>query len=88
MMLLRLVMMVSGMSANGSPAVRATWLKMRTRTGSMPTVRRRVAGVIKDAPNLNTDGHLDGSEVGGLYRHYVGYLNRILAAAASTSPPR
>jgi hypothetical protein len=54
----------------------------------MPTVRRRVAGVIKDAPNLNTDGHLDGSEVGGLYRHYVGYLNRMLAAAASTSSPR
>lgn len=37
-MLLRLVMMVSGMSANGRPAVRATWLRMRTRTGSMPVV--------------------------------------------------
>jgi uncharacterized protein (TIGR02271 family) len=32
--------------------------------------------LIKDAPNVDTDGHLDGSEIDTLYQHYSGYLNR------------
>jgi uncharacterized protein (TIGR02271 family) len=32
--------------------------------------------LIKDAPNIDTDGHLDGSEIDTLYRHYAGHLNR------------
>jgi uncharacterized protein (TIGR02271 family) len=32
--------------------------------------------LIKDAPNIDTDGHLDGSEIDQLYQHYAGYLNR------------
>lgn len=30
--------------------------------------------LIKDAPNIDTDGHLDGSEIDTLYQHYSGYL--------------
>jgi uncharacterized protein (TIGR02271 family) len=32
--------------------------------------------LIKDAPNIDSDGHLDGSEIDTLYQHYAGYLNR------------
>ncbi|HEY2237424.1 MAG TPA: PRC and DUF2382 domain-containing protein [Streptosporangiaceae bacterium] len=32
--------------------------------------------LIKDAPNIDTDGHLDGSEIDTLYQHYSGHLNR------------
>jgi uncharacterized protein (TIGR02271 family) len=32
--------------------------------------------LIKDAPNIDTDGHLDGTEIDQLYQHYAGYLNR------------
>jgi uncharacterized protein (TIGR02271 family) len=32
--------------------------------------------LIKDAPNVDTDGHLDGSEIDTLYQHYSGHLNR------------
>jgi uncharacterized protein (TIGR02271 family) len=30
--------------------------------------------LIKDAPNIDTDGHLDGSDVDTLYEYYSGYL--------------
>jgi uncharacterized protein (TIGR02271 family) len=36
--------------------------------------------LIKDAPNVDTDGHLDGSDIDTLYQHYSGYLNRSAAA--------
>ena len=39
--------------------------------------------LIKDAPNIDTDGHLDGSEIDTLYQHYAGHLNR--SADAGTS---
>jgi uncharacterized protein (TIGR02271 family) len=32
--------------------------------------------LIKDAPNIDTDGHLEGSEIDTLYQHYAGHLNR------------
>ncbi|HEY0716128.1 MAG TPA: PRC and DUF2382 domain-containing protein [Streptosporangiaceae bacterium] len=35
--------------------------------------------LIKDAPNIDTDGHLDASEIDALYQHYAGYLNRTSA---------
>jgi uncharacterized protein (TIGR02271 family) len=31
--------------------------------------------VVKDAPNIDTDGQLAGSDVDNLYDHYAGYLN-------------
>jgi uncharacterized protein (TIGR02271 family) len=31
-------------------------------------------GLIKDAPNVEDDGHLDESETGALYQHYASYL--------------
>jgi len=30
---------------------------------------------VKDAPNIDTDGHLDESDIDALYQHYAGYLN-------------
>ncbi len=35
--------------------------------------------LIKDAPNIDSDGHLDGSEIDRLYQHYAGHLNRTSA---------
>ena len=32
--------------------------------------------LVKDAPNIDDDGHLDPSETGTLYQHYAGYLRR------------
>lgn len=32
--------------------------------------------LVKDAPNIEDDGHLDHSETGTLYQHYAGYLGR------------
>ncbi|HEX4253803.1 MAG TPA: PRC and DUF2382 domain-containing protein [Streptosporangiaceae bacterium] len=32
--------------------------------------------LIKDAPNVDTDGHLDGSDIDTLYQHYAGYIDR------------
>jgi uncharacterized protein (TIGR02271 family) len=31
--------------------------------------------LVKDAPSIDTDGHLDGSETDTLYQHYSAYLN-------------
>ena len=42
--------------------------------------------LIKDAPNIDTDGHLDGSEIDTLYQHYSGYLNRTGEAGTSAVP--
>ena len=32
--------------------------------------------LVKDAPNIEDDGHLDDSETGTLYQHYAGHLGR------------
>ena len=32
--------------------------------------------LVKDAPGIEDDGHLDESETGTLYQHYAGYLGR------------
>ena len=32
--------------------------------------------LIKDAPNVDTDGHLNGAEIDALYQHYAGYAGR------------
>jgi uncharacterized protein (TIGR02271 family) len=41
--------------------------------------------LIKDAPNIDTDGHLDGSEIDTLYQHYSGHLNRTSAPGTGDS---
>jgi uncharacterized protein (TIGR02271 family) len=39
--------------------------------------------LIKNAPNIDTDGHLGESEIDSLYQHYAGYLNRTSAQAGA-----
>jgi uncharacterized protein (TIGR02271 family) len=40
--------------------------------------------LVKDAPSIDTDGHLDGSETDTLYQHYSGYLNGSADAGTGT----
>jgi uncharacterized protein (TIGR02271 family) len=40
--------------------------------------------LVKDAPNIEDDGHLDDSETLALYQHYAGYLDRGPAPAGDT----
>jgi uncharacterized protein (TIGR02271 family) len=42
--------------------------------------------LIKDAPNVDTDGHLAESEIDALYQHYAGYLDPAGSRAGAARP--